>query len=60
MTKAERREWIKKRHELHEIVDAVLPATKQDIEEEAGLMESFGEFTRDKNSLKKVLTSDEG
>ena len=59
MNKAERLEWIKKRHQLHETVDAVLSTNQRDIDEEAGLMDSFGEFTRDKQTSKKALTSDE-
>ncbi len=60
MNKEDRLQWIKKRHQLHETSDVVLPTTQRDVDEEAGLMDSFGEFNRDRQSNKKALTSDEG
>ena len=60
MNKEDRLEWIKKRHQLYETSDAVLPTSQRDVDEEAGLMDSFGEFNRDRQTSKKALTSDEG
>jgi hypothetical protein len=59
MTKTERLEWLKKRHEqFEETTDAVLPFHRRDVEEEASLMESVLEERRDRQS-NGGLTSDE-
>jgi hypothetical protein len=59
MTKKEQLKYMRKRFpELDEAVDAVLPVTKRDIEEEASLMESVLEERRNRRA-NGGLTSDE-
>jgi len=59
MTREERLQWLKKRHEqFEEAADGVIPFRRRDVEEEAELMESVLEERRDRRA-NKGLTSDE-
>lgn len=60
MNRAESIAYLKKlKQRDEESADAVLPATKRDVEDEMGRMDTFREFERDKHSQKTGLTSDE-
>lgn len=59
MTKAQRLEYMKKRFaELEEMSDAVLPVTKNDIEEEIHSMDTYREHIKDEATDHEALTSD--
>ena len=60
MNKKESLAYLKRRNaELDSVTDAVIPASKRDINEEMELMDSFHEHQRDKKTSKTILTSDE-
>ncbi len=58
MTKAESIAYLKKKQQQEEMTaDGVLPATRRDVDDEMGRMDTFREFKKDEE---KRLTSDEG
>lgn len=59
MTKVERLEYIRKRFKELETADAVLPATRFDIDDEVHLMDTYQAYEREKRSVKDTITSDE-
>jgi hypothetical protein len=61
LTKEQRRDLIKKRHEALVDADACgeIPLTKGDIERTVGELDAFREHQRDVQSDSEFLTSDE-
>ena len=59
MTKQERLEWLKERHQAHEAQFGDLPVGKAEIQETVGELDAFREFQKDVHSESEFLTSDE-